>query len=357
LTARGRLLYGNPAFHRILGRNPGAGNPLQLFRKLLANPTDLVRIVHAMADTGQVNIPELELRGQEGKPQWISLTQSLRWSRESGRVIDGMIEDITCRKKLEADLSAKEEELRQSQKLESIGKLAAGVAHDFNNRLTAIIGYSELLLESGLTADSALACLSEIHSSAKQAANLTQQLLAFGRRQMLFPKKVDLNDFLSELEPVIRGMAGAEIEVTFQLAGDLGKTMIDPFQLRIVIINLVQNALEAMQGKGRLALQTGSRLDGQTGLFIQVTDTGIGMEKEIQARIFEPFFTTKKPAGQNRGLGLSTVYGIVKQCSGFISVDSSPGQGSKFKVYLPWLKLEEPNLDKVPLKAAVSIAS
>lgn len=239
-----------------------------------------------------------------------------------------------------------EEQFRQAQKVESIGQLAGGVAHDFNNLLTAIQGYCELLAGE-LGSDSRHQNdLAEIRHASERAAALTRQLLAFGRRQILEPRVLDLRDSLRGIEPMIRRLIGEDLDVVFRTSDEAARAKADPGQIEQVILNLALNARDAMPQGGSLLLEvTTADLDESYArrhvgvrpgryVMLSVSDTGVGMDMETQTRIFEPFFTTK-PRGRGTGLGLSTVYGIVKQSGGNIWVYSEPGHGSTFKVYFP----------------------
>ena len=236
------------------------------------------------------------------------------------------LHDVTERKKLEAELLG-------AQKLESIGRLAGGVAHDFNNLLTAISGYTSLLLDR-TNGDLALAHdLGEIHRAAERATQLTRQLLAFGRRQVLQPRALDLNEALGETGSLLRRLLGEHVELELRPASALGTVRVDPGQIEQVIVNLAVNARDAMPSGGRLTIST-RELELETGptIELEVTDTGIGMDEATQAQIFEPFFTTR---AEGTGLGLASVYGIVSQSGGTITVESLPGEGSTFRVRLP----------------------
>jgi signal transduction histidine kinase len=239
-----------------------------------------------------------------------------------------------------------EMQLLQAQKLESIGRLAGGIAHDFNNLLTAIIGYSEMA-ESELPAGiSAVECLRNVQDAARRAAALTQQLLAFARKQVIQPTIVDLNHLIDDMDKMLRRLIGADIELVSLPAPELGSVRADPGQLGQVLLNLALNSRDAMPNGGTLTFETANvRLDGDFArvhpgmapgdyVLLTVSDTGMGMNRETQAHIFEPFFTTKDP-GKGTGLGLSTCYGIVKQSGGDISVQSTPGSGTVFRIFLP----------------------
>ena len=254
-------------------------------------------------------------------------------------LIHGSYIDITERKKLE-------EQLRQSQRMESVGRLAGGIAHDFNNLLTVVTGYSELML-GRLAEDSSLRNdAEEIKRAGERAASLTQQLLAFSRRQVLQPKVLDLNEVVSRMEKMLRRLIGENVELRTNPGAELWSVKADPGQVEQVLVNLVVNARDAMPGGGKLVIETGNvfldekysreHLPAQPGPYVMfaISDTGVGMDKVTMSRVFEPFFTTKE-SGKGTGLGLSTVYGIVKQSGGYIWVYSEPGKGTTFKSYLP----------------------
>jgi two-component system, cell cycle sensor histidine kinase and response regulator CckA len=265
---------------------------------------------------------------------------------EAGRILGvaSLVQDVTERVTLE-------ERLRQSQKMEAIGRLAGGVAHDFNNMLTIIMGYSQILAEqlppTGRLADAT----AQIRTTADRAAGITRQLLAFSRKQVLSPRLIDLNIIMMNLDTMLRRLIGEDIEVLAMPGRDLGTVKADPGQIEQVIMNLALNARDAMPRGGKLTLETENvNLDDsyardhtplQPGRYVMlaVSDTGTGMSPETQAHIFEPFFTTKD-VGKGTGLGLSTVYGIVKQSGGYIWVYSEPDRGTTFKIYLP--RVEQP---------------
>jgi signal transduction histidine kinase len=266
-----------------------------------------------------------------------SATPQLREGRLVG--ILGIGRDVTERVQLE-------QQLRQAQKMEAVGRLAGGIAHDFNNILTAITGYADLLLEDLGATDPRRQDADEIHKAADRAAGLTRQLLAFSRQQVLQPTVIEVNKLVGDLEKMLRRLLGEDVELTTRLAPTTGRVKADPGQLEQVIMNLAVNARDAMPTGGKLTLETGNMdLDesyatdhypARAGPFVMlaVSDTGIGMSEETQAHMFEPFFTTKEK-GKGTGLGLATVYGIIKQSGGFIWVYSEVGHGTTFKLYLP----------------------
>jgi PAS domain S-box-containing protein len=300
------------------------------------------------------NLEEKETH-RDGRVSW-ALTSKMAWRDQAGNVIGtmGISRDITGRKRME-------EQLFQSQKMETVGKLAGGVAHEFNSILTAIICQSELLLED-LPAGSPLAeNATEIRSAAERAAVLTRQLLAYGRKQFLQPEILDLNAVLAGLASALRHLLGPGADVRLAPAAGLKAVKADAGQLEQVIMNLAMNARDAMPNGGKLTLETAAatldeeyvsrypELKAGKYVMLAITDTGMGMSEEVKARVFEPFFTTKD-VGQGTGLGLSTCYGILKQSGGHISVYSEPGRGTTFKIYLPQV---EP-LAKNPLQRLAS---
>ena len=246
-------------------------------------------------------------------------------------------------------LRKSEEQLRQSHKMEAIGRLAGGVAHDFNNMLTAILGHSQLMRMRMTPENPAYRDTEEIELAAQRAASLTRQLLAFSRQQVLEPRVLDLNTLISEVDRMLRRIIGADVDMLTAPAPSLGHVKADPGQIEQVLLNLVVNARDAMPKGGKIIVETAnvdldetyarSHSGARPGAYVllAVSDTGGGIDPEVRARIFEPFFTTKE-VGKGTGLGLSTVYGIVKQSGGLIDVYSEVGHGTTFKVYLPRLE-------------------
>ena len=278
---------------------------------------------------------------------------------EAGRIVGirATIQDITERKDAEEKMDSLQEQLRQSQKMEAVGRLAGGIAHDFNNLLTVIQGHCEISLLQFRGNNPLREDIVEIKKAADRAGNLTRQLLAFSRRQIMEMKVIDLNSLLRELEKMLRRVMGEDVELVTVLDEHLGKIKVDPGQMEQVVLNLAINARDAMPSGGKFILETANvRLDEQyarshigvePGHFVtlSVTDTGSGMSPQVKERLFEPFFTTKEK-GKGTGLGLSTVYGIIKQSSGNVRVYSEPGHGSTFRIYLPRVDQETDSLSR-----------
>lgn len=336
----GACLYANPAMLQQLGLP--AADALGLGWLSVVHPDDHAPISAewdaAVREQRGFEVNERVLR-EDGRVTQLVVRVAPVW--EGGELLGfvGCSLDITAH----ADL---EEQLRQAQKMEAVGRLAGGVAHDFNNMLAVINGYSELAL-GRLGPESPLSePLREINKAGERAAALTRQLLAFSRKQLLRPEVVDLNEVVSDMHTMLSRLIGEDILLSTSLAPDLGRINADPGQIEQVILNLSVNARDAMPQGGRLTLSTRNvelntaslwhQADRQPGAYVllEVSDTGCGMTPEVQARIFEPFFTTKD-LGEGTGLGLSTVYGIVAQSGGYLDVESAPNSGSTFRLYLP----------------------
>ena len=282
---------------------------------------------------------DLEIRGER---YWFEATIS---SLPEDRVV-WVARDVTARSRAELALRESEDQLRQAQKMEAVGQLAGGIAHDFNNLLMAIMSNAELAALELPDSSAVAGHIEEIKSASKRARSLTQQLLAFSRKQMLQPRVLDMNSVVREAEQILRRVIGETIAMSVVLDPSLGQVRADQGQLSQVLMNLAVNARDALPHGGSLSVLTSNRdvttkdMRAYRGLregryvTLEVRDTGIGMDEETKARIFEPFFTTKPP-GQGTGLGLSTAYGIVKQSGGYIAVDSAPGAGTTFTVLLP----------------------
>jgi CheY-like chemotaxis protein len=303
---------------------------------------------------------EVEFRAvwPDGSAHWIAgRARTLRDSGETPGRILGVATDIGDRKSLEA-------QFRQAQKIEAIGQLAGGVAHDFNNLMTVILGYSTMVLAGLEPQDRRRAQMEQVIKAGQRAAALTGQLLAFSRKQVLQPTAIDLNALVADMRPMLGRLIGEQVNLVSILAPDLCAVRADRGQLEQVLMNLVVNARDAMPSGGRLAVETANvELDGaflkdgpvRPGAYVllAVTDEGVGMDEATMERLFEPFFTTKD-RGQGTGLGLATVYGIVKQSGGYIWVYSEPNQGATFKVYLPRADGDDPVEDAPSIRETVA---
>jgi PAS domain S-box-containing protein len=343
----------------ILGYRPEQALGIQWFMSG-THPDDLLRVrtatTQGLFTVGHTE-DEFRFRHADGSYRWTQC--DIRLLRdEAGRAIEavGSWSDISGRKRGEEEERRLREQLQQAQKLESVGRLAGGVAHDFNNLLTVINGYSDLLLKQ-ITADDPLyEGLTEIHLAGERAATLSQQLLVLSRKGVVQPKNLNLNDIIVEVERMLHRVIGEDIRLESILDDSLGRVLADPGQMHQILMNLAVNARDAMPGGGTIVIETENvELDESYTLLhaevkpgryirLKVSDTGAGMTKEVQSHLFEPFFTTKK-AGQGTGLGLATVYGIVKQCAGSIWVYSEPGDGTTFSIYLP--RVDEPCAEEV----------
>jgi len=352
----GRTYY-SPAYWRMLGYDPDELEPVYQSWIDLLHEDDRERAVAVGRDcvenrTESFQI-EFRMLAKSGDWRWILARGKAERRDEQGRAIllVGTHQDITERKRAEAERHTIETQLHQAQKMEAIGQLAGGVAHDFNNLLTVIVGYSELTLSALGLDHAAKGYVTEIKGAGERAATLTRQLLAFSRKQVLVTEILNLNDVVTDTAKMLQRLIGENIVLTAVLSPHAAPVRVDPGQIQQVVINLAVNSRDAMPQGGQLFIETSmSEWDesycrlhpgSRPGLYalLSVTDTGCGMSSEVMARIFDPFFTTKE-AGKGTGLGLATVYGIVKQSGGYIEVSSEVGVGSCFRLYFPAVEAE-----------------
>jgi two-component system, cell cycle sensor histidine kinase and response regulator CckA len=353
----GRLLDANPALLAMLGHSSAKGLLGEHLAALYADTQQWFELADYLRCAAPFNGLIAEWKRKDGTATVVRVSGRTVSNGNKEKTFELFAEDVTERRALE-------QQLRQSQKMEAVGRLAGGIAHDFNNLLMVISGYSEFLLDR-LGSDPALrGPAQEIASAAGRATSLTRQLLAFSRKQMLAPKILDLNSVVTENLKLLTRVIGEDIDLVMAPANGLGAVRADAGQIEQVIMNLAVNARDAMPSGGKLTIETSNiSLDEESARFhpslkpgdyvmLAISDSGAGMDSETQSRIFEPFFTTKGPKGT--GLGLSTVYGIVKQSGGYIWVYSETGRGTTFKIYLPRIAetVESPAQVAVPVESA-----
>ena len=342
----GKYIYINPEFVNTTGYTlQDIPTGKDWFQKVFPDPKDRERMIQLWKEDrskGNMTNKEFGITCKDGSMREIEIRST--FLRDSRAII--VLHDITEQKRAEERMESLREQLRQSQKMEAIGRLAGGIAHDFNNLLTIIKGYSQLSLIELKENTPLRENIEHIHTATDRAADLVRQLLAFSRRQILEMKVWDLNAILTNLNNMLRRLIGEDIELTTLLAEDLGRVKTDIGWIEQAIMNLVVNARDAMPSGGKLTIETGNAdlddayVSGRVGVkpgryvVLSVSDTGVGMTPEVRERLFEPFFSTKEK-DKGTGLGLSTVYGIVKQSDGDIWVYTEPGKGSTFKIYLP----------------------
>jgi PAS domain S-box-containing protein len=310
-----------------------------------------------------VNLFETVRRRKDGTEFAVSL--SIAPIRDAAGNVVGASKtarDLSAHRKAEETLRRTEEQLRQAQKMEAIGRLGGGIAHDFNNLLSVILSYSELIAGDLSPSDPVSADIAEIRKAALSASELTKQLLVFSRKQVVAPKVLDLNGILAAMDKMLRRVLGEDIDLVSSLTSGLGRVLVDPSNVEQVVMNLVLNARDAMPTGGKLTIETenveldleytGQHLGSKPGphVMLAVSDTGMGMDRDTQTHIFEPFFTTKE-VGKGTGLGLSTVFGIAQQSGGSIWVYSEPGRGTTFKVYFPRVETKLDAMSQPPARS------
>jgi PAS domain S-box-containing protein len=348
LDAEGNFVYVSPSYKEMLGYVAEDLLGRSLFS--LIHPDERGPVREKFNRSLEGGHPEnLEWKFQHKDGSWKVFDAVENWihagqgERQRAIVVS---RDLTERKQAEEALRNSEEQLRQAQKLEAVGQLAGGVAHDFNNILTVILGYSDILMKKTVEGDPNRSRIEEIKRAAERASSLTRQLLAFSRKQVLQPKPFDLNSLITDMSKMLGRLIGEDIDFAVALTEDVAEVNADPGQIEQVLMNLVVNARDAMPNGGKITIESAiAEIDStyamkhvgiQPGRYVTlaVSDNGVGMDAETKKHIFEPFFTTKDQ-GKGTGLGLSTVYGIIKQSGGNIWAYSEPGQGTTFKIYLP----------------------
>ncbi len=354
LGVHGQWLYVSPQIEAILGFtvDEWLAESREWLKHVAPEDRHVVQAAEETSSRGEPFQAEYRITRKDGRVVWVSDNAVVVRGSDSHPVMEGLIVDITDRKVLE-------NQLQQSRRMEAVGRLAGGIAHDFNNLLTIIKGYAEMALNRPGTTPELSTDVHQIGNAAERASTLIRQLLAFSRKQVLQPKPLDLNAIVESLDKLLNRLMSADIQMRTACSANIGTVKADPAQIEQVIMNLVVNARDAMPSGGRLTIETANvdlaanyardHVTVKPGPYVMlaVSDTGVGMDSETQAHIFEPFYTTKG-SGRGTGLGLSTVYGIVKQSGGYIWVYSEPGKGTTFKVYLP--RVEEP-LEAAPAKS------
>ena len=341
VNADGSRVYNSPSYQRLLGYSPEELRSTSGFEQI--HPDDRAKVMEAAREAKSTGVGQrVEYRIRHKQGHWIALESTASAVRNQKGEVEKLVivnRDVTERKQLE-------DQLRLSQKIEAIGRLSGGIAHDFNNLMGVIIGYTEALQKKIKPDDPFREPIDEIQHAGKRAAALTQQLLAFSRKQVLEPRILDLNAIVTDVERMLGRLIGENIELKIEASRPVGLVKADPTQIEQVLINLAVNARDAMPQGGKLTIESSNvELDDGAArrhryivpgdyILLKVSDTGCGMDDKVRAHIFEPFFTTKEK-GKGTGLGLATVYGVIKQSGGYVFVESEPGKGSTFEIYLP----------------------
>jgi PAS domain S-box-containing protein len=349
-SSTGRGLTANPEMARILGctsTQEAFAHYADLASTLYVEPDLRPKLLARLREDGAIESEELQVRTIDGRTVWLSITARVDEKRTDGSfVVFGFAVDISARKAVEAERQRLQEQLGQARKMEAVGRLAGGVAHDFNNQLMSITGYAELCLDDAPTDSPLREWLVEILKSARRSGDLTRQLLAFARKQAIAPLVVDLNEVIPGMLKMLQRLIGEDIELQWSPSAGAAVVRVDPSQLDQILANMAINSRDAIAGVGKLSIAVGmvevdaafchGCQDAVPGQYVALTvsDDGCGIDPDLLPRIFDPFFTTKG-LGEGTGLGLATVYGIVRQNDGFVTVASEKGEGTTFRIYLP----------------------
>ena len=355
----GNVVAVNDAYCKMVGLEPQAleGKPFTAVYAASENPREMLRNLQERFSSRRTNLKRQQQHTlHNGRVMSLEITDSFIEVQGRPLLMLSLFRDVTAQKRLE-------EQLRQSQKMEAIGQLAGGVAHDFNNILTVIHGHASLLAASGLD-DTAARSAQQITQAAERAAGLTRQLLTFSRRQLIQPKRLDINKIVGNMTDMLGRLLGEDITLHLNYSPDPAMVEADAGMMEQVLLNLAVNARDAMPRGGRLSVRIAIESvddahvlrhpEARTGRFVSVSksDTGFGIPPENLSRIFEPFFTTKE-VGKGTGLGLATVYGIVKQHQGWVEVESVVGKGSTFRIYIPYVGEDKSDAEKPATKVVV----
>jgi PAS domain S-box-containing protein len=342
LAADGRIESINPAAATLLGVHGAEATGRRLAEFIPTPELGRPSLEDSLAEQTPV-LAQLSPLGRDAV--WVEVNSRSETDEAGARSMELTLRDVTERHNAESERRSLEAELNEARKLESVGRLAGGIAHDFNNLLTVIHANSELLMDRGDSGD-LRERLREMRDAAEYGATLTRQLLAFASRQVLEPEWIDINQEIRNISPLLARLAGADVAIHMELSPELGSIRADPSQLQQVIINLVTNARDALPGGGQIHIETSRARDGEPSgrpaqvedsvgwVRLEVRDTGVGMDEETLAQAFEPFFS-RKASGRGTGLGLASVYGIVRQSEGHVDVSSRVGHGTTFSIYLP----------------------
>ena len=350
LSEKGLIVEANLTVANLLGLDRAALVRQPVSRYIHQEDQDIYYLHRKdLFETGEPQVCELRMRNKAGSLLWVQLDANVDQDEEGTPLCRLVLSDITARKQVEEEKTKIEAQYHQAQKMESISRLAGGVAHDFNNKLSIILGFLEIVMDETDPSDSKYADMKEIHEAALHSATLTRQLLTFARKEMVMPTILDLNDIVEEILNMLRRLIGENINLFWLPESGLWSVKMDPSQLDQILTNLCINSRDAIAGDGKITISSENIIADKTNraafpecipgeyVVLTISDNGCGMDKDTLEEIFEPFFTTKD-VDEGAGLGLATVYGAVKQNNGFIYAESEPGLGTTFRIFLPRYK-------------------